>query len=154
VDGRKVHTDMEMWTEVRRKVFVEGASKRSIKRDYRVSARTLEKILANPEPPGYRQRTPRPKPRLGQFIGIIEEILMVDRDALPFSISIHSAPACRLTVPVRGFRGECEVDLRGRLYRAARTPDATDAGDIRQRRLEDGRVQRDPRRGPRVHYGY
>jgi hypothetical protein len=62
VDGRRVHTDMEMWTEIRRKVFVEGASKRSIRRDYRVSARTLEKILANAEPPGYRQGAPRPKP--------------------------------------------------------------------------------------------
>ena len=44
---------MEMWTEIRRKVLVDGASKRSIRRDYRVSARTLEKILVNAEPPGY-----------------------------------------------------------------------------------------------------
>ena len=81
VDGRRVHTDMEMWTEIRRKVFVEGASKRSIRRDYRVSARTLEKILANAEPPGYRQEASRPKPVLGQFLGIIDEILLADRDA-------------------------------------------------------------------------
>ena len=66
---------MEMWTEIRRKVLVEGASKRSIRRDYRVSARTLEKILANAEPPGYRQGTARPKPQLGQFLGVIDEIL-------------------------------------------------------------------------------
>jgi hypothetical protein len=59
-------------------VFVEGASKRSIRRDYRVSARTLEKILANAEPPGYRQSAPRPKPQLGQFLGIIDEILLAD----------------------------------------------------------------------------
>ena len=52
MDGRRVHTDMEMWTEIRRKVLVEGASKRLIRRDYRISARTLEKILANAEPPG------------------------------------------------------------------------------------------------------
>ena len=48
-----MHTDMEMWTEIRRKVLVEGASKRSIRRDYRISAEALEKILAHPEPPGY-----------------------------------------------------------------------------------------------------
>jgi len=72
---------MEMWTEIRRKVFVESASKRSIRRDYRVSARTLEKILANAEPPGYRLRVTRPKPVLGQFLGAIEEILIADRDA-------------------------------------------------------------------------
>jgi hypothetical protein len=59
---------MEMWTKIRRKVIVEGASKRSIRRDYRISARTLEKILANAQPPGYRQRITRPKPMLGQFL--------------------------------------------------------------------------------------
>jgi transposase len=72
---------MEMWTEIRRKVLVEGASKRSIRRDYRIGSEALKKILANPEPPGYRQSTPRPKPRLGQFLGVIDEILVADRDA-------------------------------------------------------------------------
>ena len=74
---------MEMWTEIRRKVLVEGASKRSIRRDYRVSARTLEKILANAEPPGYRQGTARPKPKLGQFLPVIDEILEADKTAPP-----------------------------------------------------------------------
>jgi len=46
-----VHTDMEMWTEIRRKVLVDAASKRSIRRDYRISAEALEKILAHPELP-------------------------------------------------------------------------------------------------------
>ena len=39
MDGRRVHTDMEMWTEIRRRVFVEGASKRSIRRQYRIGTR-------------------------------------------------------------------------------------------------------------------
>ena len=81
VDGRRVHTDMEMWTEIRRKVLVEGASKRSIRRDDRIGSETLEKILANAEPPGYRQGTSRPKPQLGQFLSIIDEILLADNDA-------------------------------------------------------------------------
>lgn len=51
---------------------VEGVSKRSIKRDYRIGAGALAKILANPEPVGYRQRTTRPKPRLGDFLGVID----------------------------------------------------------------------------------
>ena len=72
---------MQMWTEIRRKVLVEGASKRSIRRDYRIGSAALEKILANAEPSGYRQRTCRPKPVLGQFLGVIDEILIADRDA-------------------------------------------------------------------------
>ena len=55
-DGRKVRTDMDEWTEIRRKVLVEGASKRSDLPEYGLGYRTLEKILANTEPPGYRRR--------------------------------------------------------------------------------------------------
>jgi hypothetical protein len=43
---------MEMWTEIRRKVLVDAASKRSIRKDYRISAEALEKMQAHPEPPG------------------------------------------------------------------------------------------------------
>lgn len=56
-----MHTDMDLWTEIRRKVLVEGVSKRQIRRDYRIGSETLAKILANPEPPGYRLRVVRPK---------------------------------------------------------------------------------------------
>jgi hypothetical protein len=74
---------MEMWTEIRRKVLVEGASKRSILRDYKVSAGVLEKILSHAEPPGYRQNVVRPKPQLGEFIAVIEQILVDDKTAPP-----------------------------------------------------------------------
>ena len=49
---------MNEWTEIRRKVLVEGVSKRSIRRDYRIGSGALEKILANSEPLGYRQTSP------------------------------------------------------------------------------------------------
>ncbi len=74
---------MNEWTEIRRKVLVEGASKRSIRRDYNIGSEALEKILANSEPPGYRQTAARPKPRLGQFLGVIDEILEADKTAPP-----------------------------------------------------------------------
>src|SRR6266581_5818184 len=72
---------MQEWTEIRRKVLVEGASKRSIRRDYGIGWETLGKILANPEPPGYRQNVARPKTKLGPYLGVIQEILAQDRDA-------------------------------------------------------------------------
>jgi transposase len=71
---------MEQWAEVRRRVLVEGLSKREACREYRVGWRTLEKMLALPEPPGYRRRGPRPRPVLGPFAGVIEEILAGDAD--------------------------------------------------------------------------
>ena len=66
---------MDEWTEIRRKVLVEGASKRSIHRDYGIGHQALAKILANPEPPGYQMAEARRKPVLGPFLGVIDEIL-------------------------------------------------------------------------------
>ena len=47
LDGRRVRTDMEQWSEIRRKVLVEGVSRRQICREYGVGWRTLEKMLAH-----------------------------------------------------------------------------------------------------------
>jgi transposase len=72
---------MELWSEIRRRVLVEGVSKRAVVRDYGIGWRTLAKILAHPEPPGFRLAVARPKPKLGAFTGVIDEILASDRDA-------------------------------------------------------------------------
>ena len=76
-----MHRDMDMWTEIRRKVLVEGASKRSILRDYGIGHQVLAKILVNPEPPDHQVGGPRLKPKLGEFLGVIDEILEADKTA-------------------------------------------------------------------------
>ena len=48
-------TDMEKWAEIRRLVFVEGRSKRSVCRQFGIHWDTLVKILEHVEPPGYPQ---------------------------------------------------------------------------------------------------
>jgi transposase len=78
-----VFTDMRQWTEIRRKVLVEGVSKRRVCREHGIAFETLQKILSHPEPPGYRQRAPRPQTKLGPYLPAIEEILASDRDAPP-----------------------------------------------------------------------
>lgn len=74
---------MQEWTDIRRQVLVEGASKRLVCKQYGLGWATLERILANVEPPGYRQAGARPKTKIGPFLGVIEEILKTDRDAPP-----------------------------------------------------------------------
>ena len=69
---------MQQWTEIRRKVLVEGASKRSVIKDYQIGARTLEKVLSHSQPPGYRLDSPRNKTKLGPFLGVIDQILADD----------------------------------------------------------------------------
>jgi transposase len=41
--------------------------------------RTLRKILHHSQPPGYRQKQPRPKLKIGPFLGRIEQILKEDQ---------------------------------------------------------------------------
>ena len=72
---------MEQWTEIRRKVLVDKVSKRQIRREYRIGAATLEKVLAHPEPLGYQATERRYKPKLGPFTAVIDEILEDDKTA-------------------------------------------------------------------------
>src|SRR3954471_19397424 len=72
---------MENWAEIRRRVLVDGLSKRAACREYDLHWDTLTKILSHAEPPGYRRTAPRPKPKLDPFLGVIHQILEADRKA-------------------------------------------------------------------------
>jgi transposase len=74
-----VFQDMEKWVEIRRKVLANEASKRAICREYKIHWDTLQRILAHPEPPKYEQKEARTKPKIGDFLPIIDEILKSDR---------------------------------------------------------------------------
>lgn len=75
-----MYTDMEEWTEIRRRVLMEGASKRSVMRATGIHHETLEKVLAYSEPPGYRRTVPYRKPKIGPFEARIRQIIEGDRD--------------------------------------------------------------------------
>jgi transposase len=74
---------MQEWNAIRRKVLVERASKRSVCREHGLGWGTLERILRNSEPPGYRQAAPRAKTKIGPYLPVIEEIMAKDKDAHP-----------------------------------------------------------------------
>ncbi len=78
-----MYTDMENWAEIRRRVLVDGLSKRAACREYDIHWDTLTKILGHPEPPGYHRAAPRPKPKLDPFLPVIHQILEDDRKAPP-----------------------------------------------------------------------
>src|SRR6478609_7560453 len=72
---------MENWAEIRRRVLVDGLSKRAACRAYDIHWDTLTKILEHPEPPGYRRAAPRPRPKLDAVRGVIHQILEGDKKA-------------------------------------------------------------------------
>jgi transposase len=72
---------MEMWRDIRRRVIVDGESKRLICREYGIHFKTLQKILSNTIPPGYRQTKRREKRKIGPHLTFIEGILEEDKKA-------------------------------------------------------------------------
>ena len=74
-----MYTDMEQWSEIRRRVLVEGVSQRQILRETGMHWETLPKILHHSEPPGYRQSQPRLAKKLGPYRPKIELILREDQ---------------------------------------------------------------------------
>ena len=76
--GTGVHSDMEIWSEIRLEVLTGVLSKRAAIAKYGIGWRTLKKMLAHDEPPGYRQANQRPKPKLEPFLPVIRQILEDD----------------------------------------------------------------------------
>ena len=72
---------MEQWTEIRRRVLVEGLSKREACKIYKLHWATLAKILSHGEPPGYRRVKAVRRPKIEPFLPIIHRILEEDRTA-------------------------------------------------------------------------
>lgn len=64
-----MYRDMEQWTEIRRRVLVEGVSRRQILRETGMHWQTLKKVLEQSQPPGYRQVQRRRKTKLGDHSG-------------------------------------------------------------------------------------
>ena len=72
---------MEFWNEIRRQVLTNELSRRAACQKYSLGWHTLTKILAHDEPPGYRQSQPRAKPKIDEFLPVIHQILVDDRQA-------------------------------------------------------------------------
>ncbi len=70
-------------------------------RDDRIGHEALDKILASPEPLGYRPSEPRAKPVLGRFFPVIDEILEAGKSAPP----TQSHTARRIFERLRGEHG-------------------------------------------------
>jgi transposase len=69
---------VEVYARVRRAVQVDGMSRRQAAREFGVSRKTIQKMLAYSEPPGYARKKPVLRPKLGPWLGIIDQILEDD----------------------------------------------------------------------------
>ena len=69
---------MDVYARVRRAVQVEGRSVRRTARDFGLSRKTVRKMLMYSVPPGYQRKKPVARPKLGPWVGVIDQILEDD----------------------------------------------------------------------------
>ena len=69
---------MDVYARVRRVVQVEGMSVRRTAREFGLSRKTVRKMLAFSVPPGYQRKKPVARPKLGPWLGVIDQILEDD----------------------------------------------------------------------------
>ena len=76
-------TNMELWSEIRRRVLTGEISLRQACSEYDLNFRTVRKIVRHPEPLPFHAPPSRPKPILGPFLPIIQQIIDADHQAPP-----------------------------------------------------------------------
>jgi transposase len=69
---------VDVYARVRRAVQVEGRSVRRTAREFGLSRKTVRKMLMYSAPPGYQRSKPVKRPKLGPWLGVIDQILEDD----------------------------------------------------------------------------
>ena len=77
-DTRGVYK-VEVYARVRRAVQVDGMSIRQAAREFGLSRKSIRKMLQFSLPPGYERKKPILRPKLGPWLGIIDQILVDDK---------------------------------------------------------------------------
>ena len=70
---------VEVYARVRRAVQVDGMSIRQASREFGLARKTIRKMLTYSVPPGYERKKPVKRPKLGPWVGIIDQILEDDK---------------------------------------------------------------------------
>ncbi len=70
-----MYTDMDLYAKVRRAVMVDAMSERAAARNFGISRKTVNKMVNHTAPPGYQRKDRPVAPKLGAFVGIIDQIL-------------------------------------------------------------------------------
>jgi transposase len=79
-----MYRDIWQWREMRRRILEKGAPKKRVSAETGISRKTINKMLAHEQPPGYRRRRSR-YPKLAPHIPTIDRLLRYS-ESFPFAI--------------------------------------------------------------------
>ena len=99
-----MYTNMDWWTRIRLEVLRGESKKCEILRREGIHWETLKKIEKYSEPPGYRMKHARPKPKVGPYLDCIARIIEEDK-AFPKK-QRHTAKRIYQRIKELGYQGK------------------------------------------------
>jgi transposase len=81
-----MYCDVQQWRHIRRRILEQGTPKKRVSAETGISRKTINKMLAHKEPPGYRRRWSR-YPKLAPYIHTIDRLLN-DNDSFPLAVNM------------------------------------------------------------------
>src|SRR5260221_12262460 len=98
-----MYRDIRQWREIRRRILENGAPKKRVSAETGISRKTINKMLAHEQPPGYRRRRSR-YPKLAPHIPTIDRLLR-DNESFPFAVKMKTQDIVQHLLREEGFDG-------------------------------------------------
>jgi transposase len=111
-----MYRDIRQWGEIRRRILEKGAPKKRVSAETGISRKTINKMLAHEQPPGYRRRPSR-YPKLAPHIPTIERLLR-DSESFPFAVKLTIQDIVHHLSREEGFDGSHD-SVRNYVHRRA-----------------------------------
>src|SRR5260370_37555998 len=112
-----MYRDIRQWREIRRRILEKGAPKKRVSAETGISRKTINKMLAHEQPPGYRRRRSR-YPKLAPHIPTIDRFLR-DNESFPFAVMMTIKDIVQQLSREEGFAGSYD-SVRNYVHRQAR----------------------------------
>src|SRR6516165_4638885 len=111
-----MYRDIRQWREIRRRILEKGAPKKRVSAETGISRKTINKMLAHEQPPGYRRRSRYPK--LAPHIPTIDRLLR-DSESFPFAVRMTIQDIVHHLSREEGFNGSYD-SVRNYIHGRAR----------------------------------
>ncbi len=112
-----MYCDIRQWREIRRRILEKGTPKKRVSAETGISRKTINKMLAHEQPPGYRRRRSR-YPKLAPHIPTIDRFLR-DNESFPFAVNMTIEDIVKHLRREEGFDGSYD-SVRNYIHRRAR----------------------------------
>jgi transposase len=109
-----MYCDVRQWRQIRRRILEQGEPKKRVSAETGISRKTINKMLAHEQPPGYRRRPSR-YPKLAPHIHTIDQLLN-DNDSFPFAVNMTIQDIVQHLRREKGFAGSYD-SVRNYIHR-------------------------------------